>query len=281
MSAPTLLVIAGPDKDRTYTLKAEKSLLGRNQECLYRLNDMRVSRFHCEIDSDGQTVTVSNHGGTSGTLINGVPITVPTILRPGDTLQVGETILRLTGGSEAGTTLPPGAATPRLAADYDVKATDELSQLSGRSLLRYEIGEVLGKSANSMVFRAKNTDDGAVVALRVMQPAFAQNDEEVQRFVRAMKSTMAFNHPNLIRIHAAGKNGPYCWVSLELVDGEALTDVIRRIGVAGMLDWKRAFRVGLHIGRALDYVHGQNVIHRDITPAHIMIEQKRPPSSAT
>jgi serine/threonine protein kinase len=273
MSAPTLHVVVGPDKDRVFTLKAEPVMLGRHQDCLYKLNDMRVSRNHCQIEWTGSEVVVTDNGSVGGTLVNGAAITSPTVLRNGDTVQVGETILRVnTGGTlSAHTTMPPGGGV-RPAAEYDERATDELAELSGRTFMRYQLGEVLGKGTTSMVFRATNTDDGSKLALKVMQPAFSADEDEVHRFVRAMRATMAFNHPNIVRTYAAGKNGPYCWVALELVEGESLTDVIRRIGSAGMLDWKHAFKVGLHVARALGYAHAQGVIHRDITPANVLIE---------
>ena len=107
-----------------------------------------------------------------------------------------------------------------------------------------------------------------------MQPTFSQNEDEVQRFVRAMKTMMPLNHPNLVRLYGAGRSGPYCWVSMELVDGENMTQVIQRIGVAGMLDWKYAYRVAVHIARALEHAHGQNIIHRNITPTNVLMEKE-------
>ena len=59
---------------------------------------------------------------------------------------------------------------------------------------------------------------------------------------------------------------------MEYVAGENLTEVIGRIGVAGMLDWRHAFRVGVHVGRALEYCHNQQVIHRNVTPTNILLE---------
>jgi serine/threonine protein kinase len=123
-----------------------------------------------------------------------------------------------------------------------------------------------------MVFRATDTEDGRTVALKVMQPAYARNDHDMQRFVRAMRAMMPLTHPNLVKVYAAGKNGPYCWAAMELVEGESLTAVIKRIGAAGMLDWKYAHRVGTHLARALAYAHDQGIIHRDISPANILIE---------
>ena len=68
----------------------------------------------------------------------------------------------------------------------------------------------------------------------------------------------------------AGKTGAYCWVAMEYVEGESMTQVIKRVGVAGMLDWKYGFRVAVHIARALDYAHWQSIIHRNVTPQNIM-----------
>src|SRR5262249_11433508 len=69
----------------------------------------------------------------------------------------------------------------------------------------------------------------------------------------------------------AGRTGPYCWMAMEYVDGESLTQVIQRIGVAGMLDWQVAHRVGVHIARGLQYAHDQSVIHRNVMPANILL----------
>src|SRR5207237_2318837 len=104
-----------------------------------------------------------------------------------------------------------------------------------------------------------------------LQPEFSKNDEEVQRFVRAMKTVLTLRHPNLVALYGAGKAGSYCWVAMEHVEGESMAQAIQRIGVAGMLDWKYGFRVAVHIGRALEYAHGQSVIHRNVTPQNILL----------
>jgi serine/threonine protein kinase len=264
--APSLTVLSGPDAAALFTLKPGRGVLGRHADAAYKLTDPRASRMHCEVEWANGIVTVTDNGSAAGTLVNGVAVTDSMQLRSGDTVQVGDTVLRLgTGGGETAT-LPPGRAADR------EPAVGELSELSGRTLVRYAIGAPLGRGTTSMVFRATNTDDGTPVALKVMHPDYGQNPDEVQRFVRAMKSTAGFDHPNIVRTLAAGKDGPYCWVALELVEGESLTDVIKRIGVANMLDWKYAHRVGLHIGRALGYAHSRGVVHRDIAPANILFE---------
>lgn len=267
MSTLQFHVVAGPDVDRTFLLEeGTGQILGRSQDARYRLTDPHCSRMHCELRCEGDRVTVLDNGSASGTFVNGQRIEEK-VLKPGDLLKLGETTLRLevAGMGEASTIGPDRKA------DLDPRAVEELSELSGRSLAHYEIGQVLGRSDTGLVFRATDQNDGRTVALKVMPPSFSEDEAEMQRFVRAMKTMLPLEHPNLVRVYAAGKNGPYCWIAMELVEGESLTKVIARIGVAGMLDWQYAFRVAVHIGRALQYAHEQHIIHRNIMPANILI----------
>jgi serine/threonine protein kinase len=268
MTAPNFVVIAGPDQGRTIPLTPGTGhLLGRHADAAYSLKDPRVSRFHCEVLSEGGRVTVVDQGGSGGTLVNGVKV-ARLALKHGDVVQVGDTQLRFHDGSVGeGETLRAG---PTANAEYDPKATEQLAELSGRELSHFKLGAVLGKGVSSVVFRATDAEDGKDVALKVMQPAFARREDEVQRFVRAVRAMLPLRHPNLVTLYGAGKSGPYCWVSMELVEGESLVQVIDRIGVAGMLDWRHAFRAALHVGRALEYAHAQGIIHRDVAPANIL-----------
>jgi hypothetical protein len=278
MDFPYLTVISGPDKGRNLPIHPGPGhMLGRNQENAYVLKDMRVSRFHCELVFEDGQVTLFDRGGSGGTIVNGYKISEH-VLKHGDTLQVGETMLKFLSREDAtGTTISGGVKQGN--AEYDPKAVEELAELTGRTLSRYEIGQPIGAGTTSMVFRAKDSESGQAVALKVMQPAYARNDDEMQRFVRAMRAMMPLRHENLVAVYSAGKSGPYCWAALELVEGESLTDVIKRIGVAGMLDWKYAFRVAVHIGRALEYARGQGIIHRDVSPANILMTRDKPPAA--
>jgi serine/threonine protein kinase len=268
-----LAVIAGPDAGRSFILHTGPDLmLGRSPNAYYRVNDPRVSRNHAQVQLTGDQVTIVCAGGSGGTLVNGKKVTRQVLL-PGDVLQVGDTQLRLQIGDYA----PDVAeAHARRAAAPGAQAqepkVDLLTVLSGQTLSHYEIGPVLGTGRSGVVFCANDTKDNRPVALKVLHPEFSKDEEEVQRFIRAIKTMLPLRHANLVALYGAGKSGPYCWVAMEYVAGENLTQVIDRIGVAGMLDWRYGYKVAVHIARALDYAHDQSIIHRNVTPTNILLE---------
>jgi serine/threonine protein kinase len=267
------LVVAGPEQGQVFTIQAGKDLmLGRGAQSFYRLNDPRVSRSHCQLLLEGDQVSVIDHGGSGGIKVNG-KVVQRQALKLGDVLQVGDTQLRLQMadfplevalGAVARAAPPVASAAP--------PQPDKLESLSGQTLGHYEIGPVIGRGSTSIVFHATDTKDNRSVAFKVLLPEFSKDEEEMQRFVRAMKTMLPLRHPNLVSLYAAGKNGPNCWVAMEYIAGENMTQVIERSGIAGMLDWRYGFKVAVHIARALAYAHGEHVIHRNVTPKNILLE---------
>jgi serine/threonine protein kinase len=263
-----LQVLTGPDAGRAHTLQnGDDLMLGRGEKSFYRLNDPRVSRAHCQLHLDGDQVTVICNGGSGGTKVNGHAVQKQ-VLKLGDVLQVGDTQLRLQMGD-----FPLDVALKAIHPSVNAPAApnpDQLEALEGRTLSHYEIGHIIGKGHVGVVFHATDTKDNRPVAFKVLMPEFSKNDEEMQRFVRGMKTTMPLKHPNIVRLYGAGKTGPYCWVAMEYIAGENLMQVIGRSGVANRLDWKHAYRAALHVGRALAYAHEHGIVHRNVTPSNIL-----------
>src|SRR2546421_13071517 len=116
-----LLIVAGPDKDRTFTLNLGADLMiGRSATAQYQLSDPRVSRNHCQVLLLGDQVTVICNGGSGGTLVNGQKVQRHK-LKMGDVVQVGDTKMRLQVGDlpldvalaqSAGAKAPKPAAAP-------------------------------------------------------------------------------------------------------------------------------------------------------------------------
>jgi serine/threonine protein kinase len=260
-----LIVTAGPDKGLAFSLNPGDTVqIGRSQAATSRLTDPTVSRVHCEIEATNGKAVLHNIS-TNGTIINGEAVT-ERALQNGDVIRIGNSELRFAASQpgEASTEMLPPPLQP-------ATAGGELSSLVGRAITHYQIDAIIARGTTGTVFKARDGRDNTVVALKVLQPEFSHNDDEMQRFIRAMKTMLPVHHPNIVQIFAAGKTASWCWIAMEFVDGESLTRVIQRIGVANMLDWKHAYRVAVHIAQALDYAHGQNIIHRNVTPQNILL----------
>jgi serine/threonine protein kinase len=266
-----LVVVAGPDMGRSFDLQEGQTLvIGRGEKTETRLKDPQVSRVHCQLQVKGGKIILLDSGSTAGSAVNGKRVKEQE-LKPGDVISIGATQLQLQreGVAEATTMVVASPATPRPTAEK----AEQLSELVGQTLGHYRIDAVVARGQSGMVFRAHDTREDRDVALKVLWPEFSSNEEEMQRFVRAMKTMLPLRHPNLVTLHGAGKTGPYCWIAMEFVEGESLTQVIQRIGTAGMLDWRNALRVGTHIGRALEFAEQHQIIHRNIKPGNILTQK--------
>jgi serine/threonine protein kinase len=266
-----LTIFSGPDKGRVFPLQPGATLqVGRSQATTTKLTDPAISRVHCEIEYDGKRALLINIS-SNGTLVNGRTVEQQE-LRHGDVIRVGGSEIRFMVNSleDAETVLQPAAGTAPAPPKSAPSSSEQLSSLPGQTISHYRIESVIARGQTGMIFQATDTRDDSIVALKVLQAEFGRNDDDVQRFIRAMKTTLHLRHPNLVTLLGAGKTGPFCWVAMEHVEGESMTQVIQRIGVAGMLDWKYGYRVAVHVARVLEYAHGQSIIHRNVTPTNIL-----------
>lgn len=153
--------------------------------------------------------------------------------------------------------------------------SNDLSNLVGQKIARYEITDVIARARTGMLFRAHDAEKDRQVALKVMWPEMTRDDDELQRFVRAVKTVIGVKHPNLVTLHGAGKSPPrYCWTASELVEGDSLMDVMIQAGKNGQLPWQQCLRVAVHIARALEAAAAKGFVHRNITPTNILIRKR-------
>ncbi|HUG90241.1 MAG TPA: FHA domain-containing serine/threonine-protein kinase [Planctomycetaceae bacterium] len=264
-----LAITSGPDQGRTVPLSdGQKILIGRGQEATLQLSDPRASRKHCQVKADGPRVVVSDAGSSSGTFVNGRQVQEAE-LKPGDVIRVGDTELafRVAAGHDQSTLV----SAAELGARPKPAVAQDLSALIGQTIHKYRIERELAKGNTGAVFLARHTEQDTDVALKVLWPEISKNEEDMRRFVRAMKTMFPVRHENIVRIYNAGTTGEHAWVAMEYVDGESMAGVIERIGAAGMLDWQYAFRVAVHIGRALEAAQEHQIVHRNITPQNILL----------
>lgn len=258
-----LSVIAGPDAGRSFTLDPGQTIVvGRGEQSAARLGDPSVSRVHFEIGNDGQNVLVADRGSSSGTFVDGKQIQKSQI-QLGGVIQAGDTRLRIEQDGVTEQTMAP-AARP------DTSESKPLPQLVGTELGPYQLKEIIGKGSSGMVFKAYDAEKNRIAAVKVLTPQFTADDEQRMRFVRAMKTMLPIKDDRIIKLYNAGKNGPYCWAAMEFIEGENLSQLIDRIGIEGMLDWKKVWRAAVDIARALQTGFENKIVHRNVTPTNIL-----------
>ena len=136
----------------------------------------------------------------------------------------------------------------------------------GSRLDHYEIVQLIGKGGMGEVYRAKDTQLGRDVALKVLPEAFAQDPERLDRFTREAKALAALNHPNIAAIYGVEGRA----LVMELVEGEILH---------GPLPVETALPYARQIAEALEAAHEKGITHRDWTSAWPK-PPTRPPSPA-
>jgi eukaryotic-like serine/threonine-protein kinase len=145
-----------------------------------------------------------------------------------------------------------------------------VSQQSRRRVLngRYEIQDLLGQGGMARVFRGTDQVLGRTVAVKVLSPQFARDDQFVARFRREAQAAAGLNHPNIVSVYDTGDQGDVHYIVMEYVQGRTLRDVIRQ---EGPLLPERASEITQEVARALASAHEAGLVHRDIKPGNIML----------
>src|SRR3954463_12460092 len=137
---------------------------------------------------------------------------------------------------------------------------------------RYELGETLGYGGMSEVHRGRDVRLGRDVAVKVLRADLARDPQFQHRFRREAQNAAALNHPAIVAVYDTGETvseyGPLPYIVMEFVDGRTLRDIVK---TEGPLDQQRAMETMADVCAALDFSHRNGIIHRDVKPANIMI----------
>jgi serine/threonine-protein kinase len=240
-------------------------------------------------------VSVLDLGSKTGTFVNNQRIASETRLLTGDLLVVGDTSLQLTsdalddtsdctpalrtpegqpsaskrGGASKRGHAPPAAPSVSPFVHRD-SAAHALAGLVNTTLGYFSLGPVLGVGQHGAVFRALDTREKIPVALKVFVPEFSTSEEDVQRFIRAARTIMPLRYLHLVDFYNAGRLGGSCWVSMELIEGPSVAWYVQQ-AAANQVDWKMGLHVLRDACRALIFLHGKRVLHRNLTPENLMV----------
>lgn len=132
----------------------------------------------------------------------------------------------------------------------------------------YDLERELGHGASSEVWLARHKHlKQRQVAIKILM---TQDRDSIARFSREASIATRLQHPHIVQIFDYGYYTPHYCTVLEYIHGGSLAQLMERQGRLEMVDALRIFR---HIASALDYAHSRDVIHRDVSPSNILIEQ--------
>ena len=137
----------------------------------------------------------------------------------------------------------------------------------GQILGHYRIVREIGAGGMGVVYQAEDTTLGRQVALKILPPELAKDDDRRLRFAREARAVAALNHPNIVTVHSVEESGGIHFITMELVKGKTLAELLPRQGFA----LGRFFEITIPLVDAVSAAHQQGIAHRDLKPANVMI----------
>jgi hypothetical protein len=141
---------------------------------------------------------------------------------------------------------------------------------NGTEFAGCRIESVVGRGGMGVVYRATQVGLGRPVALKLLAPDRAADPEFRARFQREWQMAAAIDHPNIIPVYAAGEDRGVLYLVLRYVDGTDLHGLLKRTGALPPL---RAASIVAQVGHALDAAHAAGLVHRDVKPGNVLLDQ--------
>jgi len=162
-------------------------------------------------------------------------------------------------------------AARQIARDENKHETDLAEEFVPGNLLagRYRIATLLGRGGMGAVYRVDDLDLGQVVALKFLPRAYSNDARRLEKFRGEVRNARRISHPSVCRVYDIhGADGLH-FLTMEYIDGEDLSSLLRRIGY---LPHDKALQIARQICAGLAAAHAKGVLHRDLKPANIMID---------
>ena len=134
---------------------------------------------------------------------------------------------------------------------------------------KFEIRRVLGNGAMGEVYLGIDPSIGREVAIKTILPAAAQGGDAKERFAREARAAGVLNHPNLVTIYEFGEDQGVLYIAMEFVKGHDLEDLLREQS----LTRSEILEVLAQVCDGLGFAHRQHIVHRDIKPTNVRVQQ--------
>src|SRR2546430_10817173 len=162
------------------------------------------------------------------------------------------------------------ASTPRPSLD-DAGVAKLTRMLREATAGEYEIERELARGGMGVVFLATEIQLRRRVAIKVLPPALTFGASAIERFRREARTAAALDHPNIIPIYRVSAGGELLWYSMKLLEGKSLDTILAELK---RLEFEETVALLNQVADALDYAHQHGVIHRDIKPGNIILDER-------
>ncbi|MCK4908684.1 MAG: protein kinase [Planctomycetes bacterium] len=243
---PCLVIEKGPDKGKVLKLVGRDTILiGRETTAQIRLNDIMASRLHFKIDTRSNGHYMVDLGSMNGTLVNGKRVKEK-LLKIGDKIQVGETIISFLSDSER----------------------QKEGGLIGQTIGGCQVIERVGRGGMGTVYKAKQISLNRIVALKLLAPELVRDKTFINLFVKEARSAAQLNHTNIVQVYDIGKFKNWYYFLMEFVPGGSIQEMVSR---KKKLPPETAIAMMIDAARGLEYAEKKGIVHRDIKPDNLMI----------